>query len=304
MAAQPSKVSPEYIAWLATTDRAIMGHLYQFTNANGVNDYFTDLDIDVYYNEVIWKSKSLRFEGLQRKIAIGLNVDEQSMKVWAAPTDTVFGEPFLQNVQAGALDGALISRSRIIWKFVTGNAATDIKQPPIAAWVLFTGYTSVVDKGGTSHIELKIKSALNKLDVNMPRNYFQPGCNWTLFSPGCTLIKSAFAVAGTVAAGPNSITIPVAGGIATPTGLDGLPQYQQGRLLFTSGQNKNLQVFIDSNDSSNLYLAYPLSIVPSVGDTFNYFPGCSKLYNTCSVKFSNANNFRGFDKVPPVMVSM
>jgi uncharacterized phage protein (TIGR02218 family) len=301
---QNLKVSYAYISWVLETNRGIMGHLYQFTSATGANDYFTDLDIDVSYGGNTYKSGSLRFEGLRRKVGIGTNVDEQTLKIWAAPTDTMFGVPFLEGAEEGLLDGAIIVRSRIIWNFVTGNAAVDVQNLPLAVFTLFTGYTAEIAKGGTAHVELKVKSGLHKLDVNMPRNYYQPGCLWTLFDAGCTLSKAAHTVTGVIGSGPTGNVIPVVGGIAPIVGLDDIPYYAQGRLLFTSGVNAGLQVLVGNNDSVNLYLAYLLNSIPSAGDMISYTPGCSKIFNTCLVKFANTANFRGFDKVPPVMVSI
>lgn len=302
---QNLKVSYAYIQWILATNRGIMGHLYQFTSAAGVEDYFTDLDVDVFYANQVWKASSLRFEGLQRKIGIGLSVDEQTIKIWASPQDTIFGGNFLLGVQDGLMDGATIVRYRVIWSFVTGNAWVDISPPnqPIAVWPLFTGYTSNVVKAGVSHVELKVKSALVKLNVNMPRNYYQPGCLWTLFDSGCTLAQNSFANTSTVGGGATQKVIPVSGGI-TANGPDGNPTFAQGRLLFTSGVNTGLQVLIDSNNSSALVLAYLLDTVPTIGDSITFYPGCSKTYNTCDVKFNNKANFRGFDKVPPIMVSV
>ena len=300
---QNLKISYQFISWILASNRGIMGHLYWLQSATGLNDYFTDLDTDITYDNALWKSNSLRFEGLHRKVGIGLSVDEQSLKILAAPTDTLFGANFLSGAEEGLLDGAVIVRYRIIWAFVTGNVAQDVQQQPIAVWPLFTGYTSVIDKGGRSHVELKVKSALLKLNVNMPRNYFQPGCLWTLFDAGCTLLKASYTVNGVVGPNPNATTLAVVGGIATPMGADGIMNYAQGRLLFTSGVNSGLQVLIDSNDSSYLHLCYPLNALPSPGDTFNYWPGCSKAYSTCQAKWANEANFRGFDKVPPIMVS-
>jgi uncharacterized phage protein (TIGR02218 family) len=270
----------------------------------GAMDFFTDMDQDVVWGGHTWKSNSLRFEGLQRKVGVGLNVDEQTLKIWAAPTDTIFGGEFLPNVEQGVLDGAVIVRYRIIWALSTGNVAVDMQAAPIAVFPMFTGYTANVVKGGQSHVELKVRSALARLNTNMPRNYYQPGCLWTLFDQGCTLLKGAYAVTGTVGAGPSLTTIPVTGGIAVPTGADGIANYGQGRLQFTSGVNDGLQVLIDNNDASNLYLAYVLNDLPAEGDQITYFPGCSKAFNTCKLKFNNQANFRGFDKVPPIMLSM
>jgi uncharacterized phage protein (TIGR02218 family) len=301
---QNLKVSYQYVQWLLQTNRGIMGHLYQFTSAAGAQDYFTDLDIDITYGGNVWKSGALRIEGLQRKLAVGVAVDEQSVKIWAAPTDTLWGGTFLANAQQGSLDGAVLVRYRAIWPFVSGNAAQDVQATPIAVWPLFTGYIGSIDKGGASHIEVKLQSPLSRLSVNMPRNYWQPGCGWTLFSSQCTLVKAAFAVNGVLDTIQGNSVFSIVGGIAAPVGPDGNATYAQGRLLFISGVNAGFQTLIDTNDASNITLAYPLDNLPSAGDTVTFYPGCSKTFNTCASKFGNQANFRGFDKVPPVQVSI
>lgn len=305
MAASYVIVPPaSYLEFLTCCDRGIMAHLYQITTPTGISDYFTDFDIDITYNGILWKSGGLRFEGLARKVSVGVAVDEQTLKVWASPTDTIFGSGlFLPGVEEGILDGAVITRWRIVWQFVTGNAAIDIQQPPLYAWKLFTGYMGSVTKGGASHVEFKVRSALVRLNLNMPRNYYQPGCLWTLYDQGCTLPKQLYRRDSTVAAATLK-TISPAGGIDPPIGLDNIAFYAQGRLLFNSGPNAGLQLLIDNNDTVSFYMAYPMNTVPNIGDSITFYPGCSKSFNTCQVKFNNVINFRGFDKVPPVMVSV
>ena len=294
------KVSYPYITWVNGTNRGIMGHLYQLTSLAGVSGYFTDLDCDISWNNQTWLSNSLRFEGLKRKVAVGVNVDEQTIKIWATPTDTLWGGTFLQAAEAGSLDGATIVRYRIIWPFVTGNAHLDTQGQPIAVWTMFTGYTGSIEKGGSSHIELKVRSALLRLNVNMPRNYYQPGCLHTLFDSGCTLIMSNYKNQTTVASSNYTVVSPN-GGVVNPNGADGISTYAQGRLYFASGVNEGLLTLIDSNDGTNLFLAYPLTTPAAVGDEIQYYPGCS---NTCVAKFANQSHWRGFDKVPPTSVSI
>jgi uncharacterized phage protein (TIGR02218 family) len=300
----PIKVTQSYINWTLASNRGIMAHLYQFQSLAGVNDYFTDFDIDISYGGNTYKSSSLRFETLRRKLDIGMAVDEQQLRIWASPTDTLFGGAFLTGVESGVLDGATIVRSRIVWQYNTGNIASDILQVPIGVFVLFTGYMSSVQTAGASHVDFKVKSPLQKLQTNMPRNYYQAPCLWQLFSTGCTLNKISYAIGGTVGAGPTLTSIPVNGGISPWQGADGLPYYSYGRLFFNTGVNAGLQVFVDSNDAGRLYLAYPLNALPSAGDSITYYPGCSKSYNTCATKYANQAHFRGFDKVPPISVSV
>ncbi len=294
-----------YIEFLQTCERAIIGHLYQFTSLSGTNDYFTDLDTDITYNSILWKSNSLRIDGLRRKTSVGLEVDEQGMKIFALPTDTLFGANFLTDVEVGLLDGCLITRFRAVWPVVTGNLLTDVSAPPAWVFKMFMGYVSKIEKGGQTHVELKVKSPLVKLEINMPRNYYQPGCLWTLFEPGCTVDKTLneWHVDAVTFTSSKTAIAPV-GGIAVPQGADDINNYAQGRLLFTSGANSGLLTLIDHNDAVTLFLAYPLETAPAPGDTFTFYVGCSKSFDTCNRKFSNSLNFRGFDKVPPIAISI
>jgi|SRR5579863_3356422 len=306
-------IAPAYIDWLFTCERALMGHLYQFNAIGGAVDYFTDLDFTATWNGINWKASGLRIDGLRRKIACGLEVDEQQLNIIALPTDTIFGSTFLSAAETGILDGCQITRYRAIWPSVSGNLFQDmVNIPPFQVWTMFTGYASKIEAGGMTHFEMKVKSPLVKLEVNMPRNYYQPGCLWNLFDVGytppagygCQLNQATYAVNGVALSNASPLILPVSGGIATPIGADGISNYAQGRILFTSGANDGLLTLIDDNDASNLYLAYPLATPPSAGDTFTFYPGCSKSFNTCTLKFANGNNFRGFDKVPPVSVSI
>jgi len=204
----------------------------------------------------------------------------------------------------GELDSGYLCRVRAFWQSQTGIAAQDFQLAPFLVIRLSYLRASTITKGGRTHVEMKFKSPMVLLNINMPRNYYSPGCIHTLYDSGCTLIKSNFGTNGIVGPAPNLITIPWAGGVVSPTGGDSLPNYAQGRLLFSSGVNANIQFSIGNNDSNNLYLADPMDVVPAPGDGFTAYEGCSKTLATCTNKFSNQINFRGFPYVPPVYVSI
>ena len=296
-----------FINVLLTGNRQwIIGHLFTFTSASGLKDYFTDLDADVNYGGNVYKSGSLRIQGLRMKLAVGVNVDEQEVVIWASLTDTLFGGNFLTGMAEGIMDGGTIARDRIVWANNTNDVSQDILQPPVAVWRMFLGYMSTIDKLGRGSVNFKMKSPLVKLNIQMPRNFYQPDCGWSLFDEGCTLEKANFVVLGVVGSPTNEplIRIPVSGGVSPNVGADSLPYFQGGRIVFTSGVNDGLETTLDSNDAQALYVAYPLSAAPAPGDTFNAYPGCSKTFQTCQLKFNNLFNIRAFDKVPPVFVAV
>ncbi len=76
--------------------------------------------------------------------------------------------------------------------------------------------------------------------------------------------------------------------------------YDDGTLVWTTGANANIECIVRSYTLSpatfSLYLRTPFDI--AAGDTFYVFPGCDKRKVTCSTKFANVVNFRGFEFMP------
>jgi uncharacterized phage protein (TIGR02218 family) len=295
--------SAQLIALLQTSN-FLIGDLYKFTLNSGATDYFTSIDVPVSHGGHIYKSNGLRIEGLTYKIAIGLEVDEQTIRIAAYPDETLCGEPFLSAVAKGLLDGAYILRSRAFWQRTTGVVTQDYGFPPIGVVDLSNMAVSEVSKLGRTHVEVKVKSPTKLLNQDMPRNFFSPGCSHILYDSGCTLVKASFGTNGSVGASPQLLTIPWSGGVPHPTGADGLPYFAQGRLLFTNGSLNGQQVLIENNDGANLYLSYPLTTAVVAGETFTAYAGCSKTQSTCTAKFNNLEHFRGFPFVPPLYVAV
>ncbi len=299
-------VSPTMISLIQNDAQFAVAEGFEVQFNDGSFDYFTDLDMAIVVDGILYKANSLRFEGLRFKLAVGWSVDEQELKISAFPGENLGGSSFFVAIQEGLLDGAYITRKRFFWEANSPSLYQIYNlSPPVAAVTLFTGRVSTIDKIGRTHVELKLKSPLSLLDIDMPRNTYQPSCQWTLFDPGCGLIKSAFTFSGNVATvSPDFADITVTGGIPTPTGADGLPTYAFGRLLFTSGVNQNLQVSINSNDATTVDFLFPPVRNIQIGDTFQMWPGCAKNDNACLNKFNNMVHFRGFPRVPPIVVSV
>ncbi len=292
------------IAFLQTNRELPIAELYTVVLADGVTvDHLVDLDIDIVYGGNTFKSTSIRFDGLKFKVAVGWQVDEQDIRISAFPGEKLCGTDFFGGIQSGLLDGATITRQRAFWA-PTGIPANDYVAPPVGVVTLSTMRVSTITKIGQTHVELKLKSPMVLLNIDMPRNTYGPGCQWSLFDTGCTLLRGSFSntfTVSTVDATKTIITPTVA--VSPNVGADGNSYYGLGRITFTSGALNNLTVSVDSNNATAFTLKFPLVTPPIAGDTFSASAGCSKASATCSSKFSNLPNFRGFPRVPPIRMS-
>lgn len=297
-------IPASFPSFILNNRRMLKAELYTFALNDGSFDYFTDCDIPITYNGNTFKANSLRIEGLKFKIGIGTQVDEQDLKISAFPGDTLAGANFFDAVSSGLLDAAYLTRQRAFWAVNDGRPWVDFQAAPVAVVPLFVGLVSTVDKLGRTYAQIKVKSPLSLCDIDMPRNTYQPGCQWELFSPGCTLSRAAFAKTGTISA-VYTDGFAVSGGISPVNGADGLQYYVQGQVVFNSGAQENNVFTIANNGASKITFAYPPVAGLLVGDSFTLSPGCSKIGRggACELKFNNLNNFRGFPRVPPIMVS-
>ena len=279
--------SPALQSYLATVRAQkdaplLMADCYTLTLRTGTILTYTNADVPVALNGFVFAANAVLIDGLAFKCAMGLDVDEQHITLAARPTDTIGGVPFLVAIHHGVLDGCTVQRERA---FLSAWGAT-----PIGSVVLFKGRVTKVDAVGRTSAEVTVASDLVLLDIDMPRNFYQPTCAHTLYDSGCGLVKAAFGTQGSVGAGSTNASIAWSGS---------LPAFAQGTLVFTSGVNLGASVGVRSATTTTLALAYPLATAPAVGDAFTVTQGCDHTSATCQAKFNNLANFRGFPFVPP-----
>lgn len=267
-----------------------MADLFTITLASGAVLTYCGVDAPVFWNGYTYLANSVLIAGLKYKASCGPNVDKQQIVVAARATDTVGSVPFLQALQQGLLDGAFIQRERAFfssWATSGGNLI------PIGTVMLFKGRVAQIDEIGRTTAKVTVASDLTLLDIDMPRNCYQSNCVHVLYGSGCGLARGTYSASGAVAAGSDRTQI--AWGSATSS-------YQQGTITFTSGANTGVEATIKAAGSGWLLLAYPLPNAPSVGDAFMAAQGCDHTKGTCSSKFNNLNNFKGFPYVPPPQI--
>jgi len=268
----------------------LFGDAFTFTLRSGLVLTYTNVDVTFTYSGVTYLANSILIDGLKYKAAVGLDVDQQQITVAALSTDTITGgAPFLQALRDGAFDGCEIERDRVFFSDRIGGTA-------IGAVTLFKGRLGTVDQIGRTSAKLTVNSDLVLLDIDMPRNIYQPTCLHTLYDSGCTLIKNAFGTNGTVGAGSTASVINWSGANTN---------FQQGSIAFTSGVNVGVTANVNAVAAgSSLTLGYPLQSVPAPGDAFTVYYGCDHTPGTCQSKFSNLANFRGFPYVPPPQMAV
>jgi Uncharacterized conserved protein (DUF2163)/Phage conserved hypothetical protein BR0599 len=196
----------------------LLANLYTFTLVNGTVLRFTDFDDDITISGVTWQNAPPIVERENIKWTVGTEVDTLDIDISDDGSTLVDGIPLLQAFQLRYFDNATVQLDRAF-------------MVPGGSWIattngtFFTGQVGPIEGLGRSTMKLTVRSMLQLLTTSLPINLIQPGCRWTLFSPGCTLLRSAFAVSGIIASGSNKGTLqsnltnpgPTPGPVAAPT---------------------------------------------------------------------------------------
>lgn len=260
----------------------LYAELYTITLVSGAVLRYTSADRPISWGGHLFPVLSIARD--RTKLALGLSVDETTVTMSPQATDTVQGTPFGQAVRAGVLDGAQI--------LVQEAFLSDWSQPPVGVLHCFQGSASDAD-GGRSEFRLTVKSALELLNIDMPRNLYQGNCNHIVYDSGCTLLRSAFTVSGVITSAPTQNSF-VASGLSQATGW-----FDQGVVALTSGADIFARRTVRTHLSGgSVSFVLPLGFVPAIGDTFSIYPGCDRTQPTCGGKFANLAHFKGYPYIP------
>jgi len=140
-------------------------------------------------------------------------------------------------------------------------------------------------------IQASVASDLDELNVQMPRNLYQPSCTNTLFDTACGLLRQNFMVQTTIESGSTPARILCQ--VNQPQGW-----FTQGVIEFLDGGNAGLKRTIRMHESGALLLTLPLLEAPQAGQRIKVYPGCDKRLETCQNRFNNFARFRGAPFIP------
>ncbi|MCH4247585.1 MAG: DUF2163 domain-containing protein [Acinetobacter populi] len=269
---------------LLAGNQFVMAELYTIQTTQGNIYRYTNYDYHLTVGGFLYRSDGPIIERDSLSYKVGIELDSLSVTV-LVNDDVMLGSlPFLQAVHNGQLDGARFKLERVFIDIANpfDNGAETIK--------LFEGL--IVEPDFTrNNLEFSVKSDLDVLDVQMPRDLWQPGCKNTLFDAGCGLSREEHAVMAIVEAGSNLNRIVCS--LNQPQGY-----FTQGVVQFSQGINQGIKRTIRLHESGSLLLTLPLLELPAVGEQISVYPGCDKRSETCDNRFNNLNRFRGEPFIP------
>jgi uncharacterized phage protein (TIGR02218 family) len=253
-------------------------HCWIVTRRDGLQQGFTDHDVDVVLGAVMCKAAT-GLAASEATAVLGLAV--QGSEVAGALTDDSLTEA---DLAAGRYDAATVEVFLVDWSDSSLNV------------LLAKGALGEVRREGSA-FAAELRSLAHRLAETSGRLYTAT-CAADLGDLRCTvdLTDAAFRGSGTV-------TVLAGAGIFAASGLDTFDDgwFTAGKLTFTSGANDGLAVEVKTHrtkDTVTLELWQQMPEPIAIGDTFTITAGCDKRFDTCLNRFANTINFRGFPHIP------
>ena len=248
---------------LLDADQFVMADLYTITTVQGDVYRYTNYDYDLVVEGHTYSSSGpiISREGIS--LSLGIEVDNLSISIDCIDDNEWNGINVVRAFHNGQLDGARFKLERI---FMDMNTPTDTSAGTIK---LFEGRIIEPDLDRNS-IQASVASDLDELNVQMPRNLYQPSCTNTLFDTACGLLRQNFMVQTTIESGSTAARILCQ--VNQPQGW-----FTQGVIEFLDGGNAGLKRTIRMHESGALLLTLPLLEAPQAGQRIKVYPLLSCL---------------------------
>lgn len=146
----------------------------------------------------------------------------------------------------------------------------------------------------TNSVRMTFESIFTSMRRAGLRARFQKSCRHALYNRGCTLSPASFAVAATLSSITDRVIVcPEAAGYA-----DGY--FDGGMVASTTGVYSYVQEHVGTSLTLSRVSAALVDDLATYGAGvgITLYPGCDHSYPTCRDKFSNDDNYGGFDYIP------
>lgn len=278
------RAASEKLIALLDANQFVMADLYTITTIQNDIYRYTNYDFDLIVAGELYYSDGPIISRVGITLSLGVEVDNLSVTIDVTDEETFESLRIVQAFHNGQMDGARFKLERI---FMDASTPTDTSAGTIK---LFEGRI-IEPEFDRNTIQASVASDLDELNVQMPRNLYQPSCSNTLFDHACGLNRENYALETTIAAGSTASRILC--DIHQPQGW-----FTQGVIEFLEGGNKGLKRTIRLHEFDVLLLTLPLLEDPEVGQRIKVYPGCDKRLETCQNRFNNFSRFRGAPFIP------
>ncbi|MCF3127947.1 DUF2163 domain-containing protein [Acinetobacter soli] len=278
------RAASEKLIALLDANQFIMADLYTITTVQNDVYRYTNYDFDLIVGGELYRSDGPIISRDGITLSLGVEVDNLSITIDVTDEETFESLRIVQAFHNGQMDGARFKLERI---FMDASTPTDTSAGTIK---LFEGRI-IEPEFDRNTIQASVASDLDELNVQMPRNLYQPSCSNTLFDHACGLNRENYALETVIAAGSTASRILC--DIHQPQGW-----FTQGVIEFLEGGNKGLKRTIRLHELDVLLLTLPLLEDPEVGQRIKVYPGCDKRLETCQNRFNNFARFRGAPFIP------
>lgn len=281
--------TPELQALFDTGGPFCIANCYTITTKSGSVIRVTDADIDVVAGGFTFVKNSILIQ--REKISNVLGLETSTIALTIMADDSILtptGQPFIQAIGNGFLDGAIISVQKVFaadWSLMQQTGSI-----PKGRLSMFDGVVRDT-KISTNEAKVTVVSLAYKFDTMLPGNAYGPSCSNTLYDTKCGVNKAS-----------HTMTTFSEGAMATNFSfvVYGITaDYLLGTVEFTEGPNAGVKRTITGVNVSTEFItvSQPFPIQPT-GEEVRVYKGCDRTLATCTARFANQANYRGFPYVP------
>ena len=270
------QVTPELMEYLRTRKEFYMCELFEIELVSGLIFRYANYDMPITLPDGrYFTHKGPGFKRTRTKLTSKITVDKMNITMYVDGDDKIAGVTTMQVAHNGGLDEATLTLYKCF-----------MDKPGIVVGTVewFGGDVNVKDGGGLE-INIEVKSAVQRLDVEWPLRKYYPGCPYKLYQPGCFVNRADYEQIGTVthvnAYQDFNTNLLFADGY-----------FDQGGIEWLDGPLAGSAAPVKASHTANgrLVMLIPLEAVPVVGNTFRIYPGCDRQPSTCQTKFNNNHN--------------
>jgi uncharacterized phage protein (TIGR02218 family) len=276
----------ELITFLDANRQFFQADLYDFAMTDGFHLYLTSADVNIISGGYTYLSTGPLMQRSKLKQTRGIQVDTLTLICYATTGNLLEGTGFQTALLQGALDGAMLTMSRLIFASWSNPAQFN----PV---ILFVGRVADLPQVDYGQIQINIKSPLELLDTQVPWQLYQSGCAYSLYDANCGVVRSSFSQGGHVIADAGNSAFSFKTNLFQTDGW-----FTLGKITMTSGVCIGQTRAIKAYNGEAITTMVPFIGTPAANDTFTAWAGCDRQMSTCLNKFSNQINFGGQPFIP------